>query len=256
MESGKLSTGYVMWDAGTTFDAVAGSVTNVDYNGKYNYATTTTTASPDATALPAGITPDHPVAAITHLQPQRRRDHDVSANPRLWIPLLSASALFGSASSISASLSAPHGRAAGQLRRRRYCIRYNQRFFFGQTVNYRCITAHTSTSGTGATAKPAMAHWAPRRHGLPTGNWHPSTGSANPLLPEQPTRTRRSALWVSPAIEVARLYFVPALPRPFVTALRVTIAVLGSREFQQTTRSLTKLTALRSGISTRYGVSA
>lgn len=253
----KLSTGYVMWDAlGTTFDAVAGSVTNVDYNGKYNYATTTTTASPDATALARGYHTgssggsNYAFAAAT-----TPGDHDVSANPS-FVDSTRSLALFdqqylgkpvGTAWS-SSSVSYVVGDIVSAT---------TSGVFFGQTVNYRCITAHTSTSGTGATAKPGNGTL-----GSPQAwstNWElASQYWIRESVVAGTTYTDKTigAVGVS-MIEVARLWLRAGFA-PTNSSYRVAghdSAVLGAVNFNKTTRSLTKLTALRSGISTRYGVS-
>lgn len=144
--------GFKFWDGiGLGWDATAGSVTTPDYNCGWNYATTWGTAGSDATARGRGyLTGSSGGANYAFTAATTPGDHDVDVDPQ-FVDHKRSLATFD-----QGYLAKPAGTAwaSGQS----YGVgdivsSTTSGVWFGQTVNLRCIQAHTSTP-TGATGKP------------------------------------------------------------------------------------------------------
>lgn len=144
--------GFLFWDGlGTAYDAVAGSVTTPDYNGKWNFGTSWATAGYDATSLARGyLTGSSGGANYAFTAGTTPGDHDVNADPQ-FVDHKRSLVMFD-----QGYLGKPVGTAWASGTS--YVIGdivsvTTSGVWFGQTVNMRCIKDHPSTA-TGVTGKP------------------------------------------------------------------------------------------------------
>lgn len=154
----KGTQGWVLWDAlrGDPFDAVPGYfVSNaVDYNGKWNYSTTAYSTSWDAVAISRGYACGDAAGSFypfgVGIVPG---NHDVDSDPQ-----------FVDKTRCVASFDRGYlGRAAGTAwaDATAYAVgdivsATTAGIYSGQTINYRCVTAHTSSSGDTNLGKPGL----------------------------------------------------------------------------------------------------
>jgi len=149
----KLSTGYLLWDAlGSPFDATPGQVTTCDYNGKYNYSDTTAFPNADTTVLAKGyltstVANGHYVFVQT---PANVGAHDVDGDPVFYDKTRSTQTFDQGylAQPKATDWASGQSYIVGDIRASAV-----SGAFFSLPINYRCITAHTSTA-SGVTGPP------------------------------------------------------------------------------------------------------
>lgn len=155
------NAGWLVWDAlAGPFDAVAGQITTCDYNGKYNYATTTSFANANGVVLAKGYQTST-VANGHYVFVEADTDvgaHDIDANPRFFDNTRSMQTFDRGCLGYPVATAWASGQsyAVGDIRSSTV-----SGAFFGLAINYRCVSAHTSTSsgatgppGSGTTASP------------------------------------------------------------------------------------------------------
>lgn len=147
------STGWKVWDAlGSPFDAAAGVFTTADYNGGWNFSTSTTYPSYDAASLARGYQTGSSAGANYAFQAGTTPgDHDVSGDPQFY-DSTRCIATFDQdylSKSIGTAWATGTAYAVGDMVSASTTGAWGSR-----SINFRCILAHTSSSGSSTLGKP------------------------------------------------------------------------------------------------------
>lgn len=147
------STGWKVWDAlGSPFDAAAGVFTTADYNGGWNFSTSTTYPSYDAASLARGYQTGSSAGANYAFQAGTTPgDHDVSGDPQFY-DRTRCIATFDQdylGKAVGTTWQTATAYSVGDIVSATTTGAWGDR-----AINFRCISAHTSSSGSSTLGKP------------------------------------------------------------------------------------------------------